>query len=415
MKEFYSTTGGRHIYNADFKDLQDGINAATELFRSCGGDFVISGCDYDSENEKINSGYVWLNGKVRTVSETSVSTLTSLCIIPSDSNGESIDYADGTAHKRNNVYGTQITNLSATSGIVFDTNKGRFPNLADVFFNFYVLVKDGEPQVVNSSVSFGNQVGLSADGAELSDGSNTGTIYLDSDGNICLRATGNGESVVYKMSQNGIISAYNGENVLWSIDGNSGILSIHTLQVENIIAESAQIGELTGNTVNVSTAEISDTLVVNKVSVVNELTSVNGKVKANQLEGNNIKAANANVTSTLDCKALNVTGIANGAHGQCIYIKDEGTVYECDGSEDLIMALEHAYIGLPPVKNGCCITIYARSDVRLYPQSCDIYLWRNRIPAGSSYLIVSGDVISLCYSDDANAWILYNKFNLANL
>ena len=187
MKEFYSTTGGRHIYNADFKDLQDSIIAATELFRACGGNFVISGCEYDSDNEKVNSGYVWLDGKLRTVEETSVTSLVSLCIVASDSAGESISYADGTAHKRNDVYGTSISNQSAASGIVYDLNKGRFPNLADVFFNHYALLKDNEAQTVNSSVSFGRKVVLSDDGVEMSDGANVGGFYLDSEGAICLK------------------------------------------------------------------------------------------------------------------------------------------------------------------------------------------------------------------------------------
>ena len=44
MKEFQSTIGGRHAYNSDFKNLQELALAMQEVFRECGGNFVISGC-----------------------------------------------------------------------------------------------------------------------------------------------------------------------------------------------------------------------------------------------------------------------------------------------------------------------------------------------------------------------------------
>ena len=69
MKELVSQTGGRYLFFEDIQDLQDSaLKSALSLY-SGKGDFVISGCDV--EDNTVHAGFVFLEGKVRAVPETS--------------------------------------------------------------------------------------------------------------------------------------------------------------------------------------------------------------------------------------------------------------------------------------------------------------------------------------------------------
>lgn len=414
MKEFYSTTGGRHIYNADFKDLQDSIIAATELFRACGGNFVISGCEYDSDNEKVNSGYVWLDGKLRMVEETSVTSLVSLCIVASDSAGESVSYADGTAHKRNDVYGTSISNQSAASGIVYDLNKGRFPNLADVFFNYYALLKDNDAQTVNSSVSFGRKVVLSDDGAEMSDGVNVGGFYLDSEGAICLKASSSESGTIYKMSQNGMISAYNGDELMWSIDGNSGSVSISLLSVNTLSANNAEIDNLSvDGQISAGGIDVSGSVSAYQVDVSGNAT-VDGRATVNEMESNEVVSKDMSVSRLLKCSSLNVTGVAIGAFGRCVHISSHEDHVVAPGDSLIVVKtadVEITFNGL--VKDGTVITVFNISNGNVYLSSDEqvIYDWPNPYTGSNRYRMVSGQAFIICYCAAENAWFIFRNRN----
>lgn len=62
MKEYIAEQGGRYTYSDDILNLQELALSMTSIFSAC-SNFIISGCETDGSI--VNSGFVWLNGKVR--------------------------------------------------------------------------------------------------------------------------------------------------------------------------------------------------------------------------------------------------------------------------------------------------------------------------------------------------------------
>ena len=135
MKEYYSENGGRHLYNSDFKNLQELALSVSKMFGDCENGFVLCGCAV--KNGYVEEGYVYIDGKVRIVETTEVSSTIDLCIVKNNTSGGSIQYYNGDTHKQYDNYGATVNlgkpNLPATDYIVYDSSLGRFPNIADVF------------------------------------------------------------------------------------------------------------------------------------------------------------------------------------------------------------------------------------------------------------------------------------------
>lgn len=222
MKEFQSTTGGRHVYNTDFKNLQELALAMQELFRSCGGNFVISGCDVTSGSTlSVSEGYVYIDGKVRYASAASGLSESNLYIIPAQRNGDSIPYADGNNSNQYIEYYAEVKNSASVSGtyIAYDSSTKAFPNLATVFFNYYAVCKKIGNQsidslVIQQNLSIGKTLmasqGMSFDNTSTRVYKNNGSIYIDT-GDYAL-----------VFDANGTVSVRSNEGILFSFSETSG-------------------------------------------------------------------------------------------------------------------------------------------------------------------------------------------------
>ena len=220
MKEFFSTQGGRHLYNSDLKNMQELALSITSVFGDCGGNFVIYGCNV--ANRVLSEGYVYIGGKIRYVEETNISTTTNLCIIEDNVDGPNTTYFDGIPHPQYKNYRVAISNdvPNDKAYVKYDNTLGRFPNLGDVFINHYALVKDGNPQYVNTIVSFLNSIIATGVKIVSPNESRSCQTTMDDNGNVNLMLyNGNDESVTYKFDPLGVIRIYRGGNQLWQLDG----------------------------------------------------------------------------------------------------------------------------------------------------------------------------------------------------
>lgn len=153
MKEFQSTVGGRHAYNTDFKNLQELALAMQEIFRECGSNFVISGCNVTvGDTISVSEGYVYIDNKVRKVAAASGLQASNLYIIAAQKNGDTIPYADGNTDIQYIDYYAEIVNQSSinVAYIAYNSSSKSFPNLATAFFNYYSVCKKAGNQSIDS-------------------------------------------------------------------------------------------------------------------------------------------------------------------------------------------------------------------------------------------------------------------------
>lgn len=233
MKEFQSTTGGRHVYNTDFKNLQELALAMQEIFRACGGNFVISGCEVTTGTTvSVSSGYVYIDGRVRKVDAADSLTTSNLYIVATQRNGDTIPYADGNNANQYIEYYAETKNTTSVSGsyIAYNSTLKAFPNLATVFFNYYSVCKKADGQSIENLTvqqSLTTTKNLSA----------LQGVLLDSTG---AKVYKEGPAIVMKIgtysfafSSAGIISVKNGDTTLFSFSNGSGT---GTITYENIKA-----------------------------------------------------------------------------------------------------------------------------------------------------------------------------------
>ena len=221
MKEFASTTGGRHVYNSDFKNLQELALAMQELFRECGGNFVISGCKVTISDSKVtvSSGYVYINGKVRAMAEATDLSAANLYIVGKSSNGVSIPYADGSNFNQYTDYYAKAVNSSSVSDyIAYDTTLKAFPNIATIWFNNYAVTKNVGKQAIED---------LSVTSLNVSKELNSSEGVVLGDPNYTVKAGGdyieiNSGTVGYKFLNDGTIKVYKSGELLFSFSNGSG-------------------------------------------------------------------------------------------------------------------------------------------------------------------------------------------------
>lgn len=161
MNEFQTKKGGRKLYNEDFYNLQEIVDSNTALFKSIGGNFVISGCQQDSNGDI--EGFVFLDDKIRKLEKTNISNMITPAIIPYDTTITDI-YEDENQSPIINNYGCKVIDLSktstATSKITCGNNK-KFGNIFESFIsNFIVLKNSNDIQYVQNEVEFSGTVEL---------------------------------------------------------------------------------------------------------------------------------------------------------------------------------------------------------------------------------------------------------------
>lgn len=161
MNEFQTKKGGRKLYNEDFYNLQEIVESNTALFKSIGGNFVISGCQQDSNGDI--EGFVFLDDKIRKLEKTNISNMITPAIIPYDTTITDI-YEDENQSPIINNYGCKVIDLfktsTATSKITCGNDK-KFGNIFESFIsNFIVLKNSNDIQYVQNEVEFSGTVEL---------------------------------------------------------------------------------------------------------------------------------------------------------------------------------------------------------------------------------------------------------------
>lgn len=226
MIEYQSTEGGRHLYNADIKNLQELALAMVQLFKDCEANFVISGCrPYGRINNLIvPEGYVYLDGRICKVAGATGMSRDNLYIVAKQENGDSIPYADGTYHYQNINYYAEVVNTTSPEGtyIKYDINNG-FPDLSSVFFNKYAVTKNEGSQVIDSLVvnNLTTKNKLSADKG----------VVFNSDSDFYITSTDDGikigsgnNSYYFVLTADGKICAYDeNDDVLFTLSGTDGV------------------------------------------------------------------------------------------------------------------------------------------------------------------------------------------------
>lgn len=157
MKEYQSKPGGRYVFNEDIHNLEELALSAAEIFKDCGLNFVISGCEIEfSDNYvSVNHGYAFINGKICEVHSESLNISTSInniALLFNTINGPSIVYANGSTDKQYIEYGAKFVinqNVNEITPHILATGSGtdwKFPNLRDAWFRHYCPITEPSPE-----------------------------------------------------------------------------------------------------------------------------------------------------------------------------------------------------------------------------------------------------------------------------
>ena len=204
MKEYFQTTGGRHLYGTDFRNLQELALSMTELFRECGGNFVISGCvcrSYStvSMTGTYPEGYVYIDGKIRHVEAKSGLSFNNLKIVAKERTSGNLLYDDGSYHPQYTEYYAEYENTDSvdTPYIALEDTRSMppsFPNLFS-FFRKYSVTKESMSTGGDSQTLYtGLDVNGRLSGVEVK---SQGDLYVGGD-NLKIRSDGEGITLEQK-------------------------------------------------------------------------------------------------------------------------------------------------------------------------------------------------------------------------
>lgn len=237
MKEFQSQEGGRHIYNTDFKNLQDYSSAMLKIFQVAGS-FVISGCGVTGTSQlTVAAGYAFINGRVVEVEQGKVSSLDNLYIEVHKRDGVSIPYADGSAHPQYCEYYGVPKNTTApdsTYGFVkYSSTISGFPNVVSVLNTYFVTKNNGAQMIdvltVTRQLSATKKM-IAREGVQLSDS----TKGLFEQGHGTGVRNGNYELAV----SDGRVTLYNKDSKLFSVTGSTG----KTFSIDSVESDKVKAG-----------------------------------------------------------------------------------------------------------------------------------------------------------------------------
>lgn len=242
MNEFQTQKGGRKIFNEDFDSLQKLITSAIGFFSDCGLNYVISGCNVT--NDKVLSGYVFLNGKIRKVEETAIKNSLRPVIIPTYSTIEG-EYENGTTGILRENYGTKIVGATeyytgdCIQSVKNDVGMYSFKGIKDTFWKYYMLIKDSNDiQQLFNDIEFKQIVHsinmiIKESGKEIKI-DNTGSIFS-------IQGTDNGnKSFSVEFKNDGSITFSDSEKNSFSIN----IISDDIINLDNLIAQEINLDSL---------------------------------------------------------------------------------------------------------------------------------------------------------------------------
>ena len=379
MKEYRSRNSGRYVFNEDMHNLQELALSPVELFRDCGLDFVISGCNVsvsvnnDIYTIDVTSGYVYLDGKIRKVPAFSGTTanISTIGIYATQPTAPQITYFNGDTDYMYNDYASEVkVNFENTgeAACIMAQLKGAdlyaFPNLRTAFFNHYCIMNNGTIGHVDSlSASVINTVALSINDTNIND-----IFVKKSGGTLNNNATltlvkGNNNTVISgeSISVDGTISA---ENISLSghaiVTGNvtassfikTGGTSSQFLKADGSIDNTVYAtndradtinarfnnyllltgGTLTGELIVNSTCLISGLLTL-QAGLVGVNADLTGYVKAQKLEAiGELKAATGGITGALTAGSATINGAISAGSAQITSTVTIGTTLTVSGS-----------------------------------------------------------------------------------
>lgn len=254
MKEFTSQTGGRFTYVDDILNLQELALAFSALFDDA-GDFIVSGCI--PSGNKLTSGIVWLNGKLRVVEETSNITQWPVYIYE-DNSTETTPYQSGEDKVGRNVWGakvgrtvptenTPLTNEPAKAIVV--TTVGA-PSLKDIWFGKYALLRESSTgwQYCHGTVDFDtiNVKKITASNyLKIVNGSKKlNLLFQEADAEISYENT-NGKMTRMLVKDDGSFEFYSGSSLIATISDNAIEFK------RRLIADPCQFGVVTIDSGNI--------------------------------------------------------------------------------------------------------------------------------------------------------------------
>lgn len=317
------------MYSADLKNLQALALSMQELFRDCGGNFVISGCACTSlsgQTGNFSEGYVYIDGKVRYVEAKDEVSLSNLKIVGLERDGDSIAYGDGTYHPQYKEYYAEYENAESLDSpyIALDTSvtPAAFPNLDTFFFNHYAITKSN---TASQSVSILNVVKeLQAATAKVADGiwlnGQRLHIYLD-DGGIVLEQVG---GVSLKFGDDDKIYYKNSSADDWRVlctvsvgDGDKCSLSFGDVNAASLNATGGSVkaggvsvvkSVVLNNEKFTPDADGSVSLTVDKVGVDSRLDTTSSNPVQNKVVTNKLNSLQSQLDSYNAVKSVTMNG-----------------------------------------------------------------------------------------------------------
>ncbi len=170
MKELTSVTGGRFLFFDDIQDLQaSALGSAAALYFGK-GNFVISGCSVTGNT--ISAGYVYLDGKVREVPETSNLSFP-VYIVPRNTTEQGMYLDSATDQDSAITYGIQFSTIQGTNSIRINST-GPQTRIEQVLFSDLDL--DGDVSLDNLNVR--EKIIFKS----ITTPTNVGELYFDDDG-----------------------------------------------------------------------------------------------------------------------------------------------------------------------------------------------------------------------------------------
>lgn len=231
MKEFVTKRGGRHLFNEDFDNLQDTILGIAEFFKACGNEYIISGCEKDGDY--INGGYVFLDGKIRKVERTDVSSLEPPYAICAYDVEYTREYQKGNNDVVAVDYKTTIVSaadeLPSAPYIFVDYDSygsDEFPDVRNLFWGKFCVVDSGSDTTqAADNITVGSKIGTK----EFFISGKNGTIStsVKDDGTFVIKLLKPIEISRIEIAPSGMpVSFYNNNTLAYQIGTKEGVIRI---------------------------------------------------------------------------------------------------------------------------------------------------------------------------------------------
>lgn len=262
MNEFRTQEGGRFVYTDDIANLQDLALAFSAVFDDC-DNFVISGCQVS--NGKILEGYVYINGKIRRVAETTVSSFPQY--IYESNSIEMVNYEVGGSKVGRHCYRAAIASSVPTAA---DPLTGVQPQsikvtelgaltIKEALFGRYSLLLSGQNQQVDGKVAFSELAASSVKsdgGLVIAKGSISSALQTDGNNLMLKHQYASGRVAKITLKSDGNVTVHNGNvqvaeftstglNTAYGIRANSFSTADDGVSVTGDVIKSNKIGVAT--------------------------------------------------------------------------------------------------------------------------------------------------------------------------